>query len=484
MQPDYNKVNELLFRLLDNEINDSDFETLRNWLNSSREAKLYYYRFMEDCSALSLRKMTIIAEDHQDSQFNIDLGTDSNVPLEGVDAQDILSGKKEAAVADYDDSVNRAPMEAMHQLAEREKSAAGIEIPKEEPHRELIQKVVYLPRQKNRLSQFQRFTLAACAVGVIFFVLFVKFAPVPSDLPLVAELVDQIGAVWDEDMQLPDYDGGMRQSTYRLTAGYASILFDSGAKITVAAPAEWSLLGGGNMELFRGRIYAVVPEEAHGFTVMAGSSKIVDLGTEFGVEVDDKNNTQLHVIKGKTLLFSGFKTGKKLSIQVDEGSAKKVSSDGLVKDIPLENCQFVRSINSKYDLVWKGQQLAQGGLLSGLPDVTVVDGAITSLTFDGTVYVVADGDLVVGTTTRWDNGIQVVDPDPPAVNIGANADNFLFEANGDTNISSLDGLDYQETVFSSPVSTIFVFERGSNFNGTNGTVQAIITIARMPLAMF
>jgi len=48
MQPDYNKVNELLFRLLDNEINDSDFETLRNWLNSSREAKLYYYRFMED----------------------------------------------------------------------------------------------------------------------------------------------------------------------------------------------------------------------------------------------------------------------------------------------------------------------------------------------------------------------------------------------------------------------------------------------------
>jgi hypothetical protein len=100
--------------------------------------------------------------------------------------------------------------------------------------------------------------------------------------------------------------------------------------------------------LFHGRIYAVVPEEAHGFTVMAGNSKIVDLGTEFGVEVDDRSNTQLHVTKGKTLLFSGFKTGKKSSIVVNEGAAKKVSSDGFVRDIDIASKHFVRDIRAPY----------------------------------------------------------------------------------------------------------------------------------------
>jgi len=39
--------------------------------------------------------------------------------------------------------------------------------------------------------------------------------------------------------------------------------------------------------------------------------------------------------------------------------------------------------------------------LSGLADVTVVDGAIVSIRHEGTEYVVADGDLMLGTTTRW-----------------------------------------------------------------------------------
>jgi hypothetical protein len=132
----------------------------------------------------------------------------------------------------------------------------------------------------------------------------------------------------------------------------------------------------------------------------------------------------------------------------------------------------------------------QADSLSGLSVITVYDDSIndtlsmTSLTFDGKVYVVADGDLAVGTTTRWDNGTQVVDPAPPALNIGANADNFLFESviNGrrDTNISSLDGLDYQETVFPFLVSTMFVLERGGN---DNGTVQAILADGSLGTAL-
>ena len=45
--------------------------------------------------------------------------------------------------------------------------------------------------------------------------------------------------------------------------------------------------------------------------------------------------------------------------------------------------------------------VVQADTLIGLSDVTVVDDAIVSLRYEGTEYVIANGDLVVGTTTRW-----------------------------------------------------------------------------------
>ena len=126
--------------------------------------------------------------------------------------------------------------------------------------------------------------------------------------------------------------------------------------------------------------------------------------------------------------------------------------------------------------------------LSGLADVTVVDGAIISIRYEGTEYVVADEDMALGTTTRWyiDAGVETLwaegDPTPDATvsgtstvkagDVGSKADNFLFTLNGGTNISSIDGIDFQETVFPFLTKTFFHFERGGN---DTGTWQAILT---------
>jgi hypothetical protein len=125
--------------------------------------------------------------------------------------------------------------------------------------------------------------------------------------------------------------------------------------------------------------------------------------------------------------------------------------------------------------------------LSGLADVTVVDGAIVSVRDGETEYVVADGDLILGTTTRWyiEGGVETLwaegDPAPAATvsgtsnpkegDVGSKADNFNFTLDGGTNISSIDGIDYQETIFPSLVDTIILFERGGN---DVGTWQAIL----------
>ncbi|AQT68095.1 FecR protein [Anaerohalosphaera lusitana] len=243
----------------------------------------------------------------------------------------------------------------LKEMAEFEKTAPIIEISEEKPKRELIQKVVYPQREKRKLSKFQLFTLMVSFAAMFFIALFIGFVPPRRPGVDVAALIDQIDAVWDENMQIPGTDGRMLQDTYSLTSGYATFCLDNQAQITVEAPAEFSLISTDDVKLIRGRIYSVVPPQAQGFTVKTNNSKIVDLGTEFGVEVDSYNNTQVHVIKGRTILFAGLPNSNKKQFELSEGKAKKVYNDGYVKDIEVIEDEFVRKIDSDSKMIFKGE---------------------------------------------------------------------------------------------------------------------------------
>ncbi len=128
--------------------------------------------------------------------------------------------------------------------------------------------------------------------------------------------------------------------------------------------------------------------------------------------------------------------------------------------------------------------------LQGFSDITVVSDAIVSLRHAGTEYVVANGDLMLGTTTRWyipvATGVATLwkegDPVPAATTTagsppkaedpGSEGDNFLFRKNNANDMSSLDGINFQETIFPHLTKTIFVFERGGNDTGTFEAILA------------
>ncbi len=133
---------------------------------------------------------------------------------------------------------------------------------------------------------------------------------------------------------------------------------------------------------------------------------------------------------------------------------------------------------------------ALGDSLTGLSDVTVVDDQIVSFRYDGEEYVVAADDLMLGTTTRWyvpsDTGVETLwaegDPAPTATvtgtsnpkegDVGSRADNFSFRVDGSNNMSSIDGIDFQQTIFPVLSNMFFVFERGGNDAGTYQAVYA------------
>lgn len=102
--------------------------------------------------------------------------------------------------------------------------------------------------------------------------------------------------VWERTSVVGDRLG---DEIVRLFAGSVELTFDEGAVVAVDGPIEFRPLSTGQLELRRGRLLATVPQKAIGFTVSTPTSKIVDLGTEFEVAVNEAGESDVQVLKGE-----------------------------------------------------------------------------------------------------------------------------------------------------------------------------------------
>jgi FecR protein len=89
----------------------------------------------------------------------------------------------------------------------------------------------------------------------------------------------------------------------RLRGGLAQIEFARGARVILQGPAELVLVSGSEARLVHGTLTAHVPTTARGFTILSPRGKVVDLGTEFGLSVDDEGDTTVRVFDGLVVAF-------------------------------------------------------------------------------------------------------------------------------------------------------------------------------------
>ena len=94
----------------------------------------------------------------------------------------------------------------------------------------------------------------------------------------------------------------------KFDAGVAEIDFFCGATVVVEGPAQLSLESDWMLRLIRGRLRANVPPAARGFTVRAADSEIIDLGTEFALEVET-DHVHVAVVDGEVKLNGGRHDG-------------------------------------------------------------------------------------------------------------------------------------------------------------------------------
>ena len=179
-------------------------------------------------------------------------------------------------------------------------------------------------------SRWSRFVLAASALiavgGIAYW--FGK-SDTPASTELAARVVDVpsesaertmagyatlrrvAGIKWNEHASSYREGDVLPAGVLEFDDGVAEIDFFCGATLIVEGPAKLELESDWSVRMLAGRLRAKVPPAARGFVVKAADSEIVDLGTEFALEVGAEN-VRLEVVDGEVKLRGGRYDGEHL----------------------------------------------------------------------------------------------------------------------------------------------------------------------------
>ncbi|MEM0969567.1 MAG: LamG-like jellyroll fold domain-containing protein [Verrucomicrobiota bacterium] len=166
------------------------------------------------------------------------------------------------------------------------------------------------------LRELRWLPLAAAATIIFLLIAFLRPSSAPSDpdapiltrgegepqaqgFAVVERLLDP---AWPTSSATRRRGELLGPESFHLTAGSAEIQFFSGATMTVTGPARIQLHSAWEATCHEGSLRMDVPPAARGFTLHGPSSKIVDLGTEFGMQVDKNGAAQVEVFEGEILV--------------------------------------------------------------------------------------------------------------------------------------------------------------------------------------
>lgn len=242
------------------------------------------------------------------------------------------------------------------ELAHEEKTAPVVDIPREPAKNECVPvEKIHVNRTVPKINRISVGVAIASLAALLILIAYVRTVP-PRES--VAVLVDSIDAQWQHtsDKIEPGHLFYNTDVPMLVKSGIIEIEFDYGARVVIEGPCEFACKANNLIYLDYGRLYARVPPQAAGFTVDTQNTRIVDLGTEFGVLENIDETTEVHVMKGRATLLAG-QDKDKTAFDLVKGQARKISEKGTaVKEISIKENSFVQQIHSKTGLVRKGHK--------------------------------------------------------------------------------------------------------------------------------
>ncbi len=121
----------------------------------------------------------------------------------------------------------------------------------------------------------------------------------------VAVMMRGVNAEWEGTAPPPGTP--LTPGVLRLKSGLAQIEFYQGARVTLEGPANFELVSVSEARCTSGKLSAHVPPQARGFKIQTPKGTVVDLGTDFGLDLNSPE-AQVHVFKGEIELHPDGKT--------------------------------------------------------------------------------------------------------------------------------------------------------------------------------
>lgn len=148
----------------------------------------------------------------------------------------------------------------------------------------------------------------------------------PDPSTMLATIVKTVDVEWQDQ----SFSQGDRVSSQMLAllSGYVRIQMDNGVEVTVQGPAELALRSLDSIQLTSGLLTASVPPGAEGFQVETPTANVVDLGTAFGVYLDENGASNVTVFDGKVNVSSQHVDDETL---VNEGETLSISNSRIEK---------------------------------------------------------------------------------------------------------------------------------------------------------
>ncbi|MCP5556120.1 MAG: FecR domain-containing protein [Verrucomicrobiaceae bacterium] len=128
----------------------------------------------------------------------------------------------------------------------------------------------------------------------------------------------------------------LAHETLRLESGIAQIELFSGVTVVVEGDAEFKIISPMEMSVTRGKVRARVPEPAHGFRIHTAEGEVVDLGTEFALNVA-ATNSEVHVLDGEVEWHPHGNAMRNMK----KGEALRWETDGKATALPANHAGFI-----------------------------------------------------------------------------------------------------------------------------------------------
>lgn len=143
--------------------------------------------------------------------------------------------------------------------------------------------------------------------------------------PADAVLTYQSRVEWEGSSQ-PRLDAAMPAGVYRLLTGSIRLNTGAGAAVAISGPASFEILNAREINLFHGKLAAQMLEDASSLTVHTPRFALTDLGTAFGINIEETGAALVSVFEGQVSIHNRD-TPPGDDVPLDSGSSMKAEAE-------------------------------------------------------------------------------------------------------------------------------------------------------------